>query len=196
MSKITYTDKVDNTVSALPAINKVAAADLNEIKESVNYLYDNVPGWARYDDTQYTTLSPYNFSAETEFTIPNNAGNVINTHIHSTVPFYDGANSKVYAENENDVYIITVAFKAKLSNANGFVEMSMEGGNGTPYDRIKNTIVFPKGNDVEHSYAINFQYYADADVVANGLTLKLLPSHAGSIYEVIYFVQCTQKHTL
>ena len=36
MAKITYTTKIDNQTSALPAVNKVAAADMNEIKTSVN----------------------------------------------------------------------------------------------------------------------------------------------------------------
>lgn len=196
MSKITYTAKADNTISALPEINKVTASDMNEIKTSVNVLYDNLPGWARYDDTQYTALAPYNFAGATAFTIPNNAGNVINTNILSAVPFYNGSEAKVYGENENDVYIITVAFKAKIENANGYVEVFMQGGNGTPYDRIRNTVTFPKGNNIEHSFALNFQYYADEDVIANGLTLKILPSHVGTIYEVIYFIQCTQKHLI
>ncbi len=32
MAKITYTNKTDNQTSVLPAINKVTADDLNEIK--------------------------------------------------------------------------------------------------------------------------------------------------------------------
>jgi len=42
MAKITYTDKEDNTTSSLPAIKKARAADFNEIKTSVNVLYDFV----------------------------------------------------------------------------------------------------------------------------------------------------------
>lgn len=57
MAKIDYTNKVDNQVSELPFINKVTAADMNEIKASVNTLYDERVGWARYDDTQYTSAS-------------------------------------------------------------------------------------------------------------------------------------------
>lgn len=41
MVKIQYTDKVNlNTNSEIPAENKVSAADMNEIKTSVNALYD------------------------------------------------------------------------------------------------------------------------------------------------------------
>ena len=148
-------------------------------------------GWARYDDTQYTSASPYSFTASA-FTVPNNKGNVIDTHIHSDIDYY--ASNKLKAEFENDVYIVTIAFKAKISTANGYIDLYLEGGNGTPYDRVRDAVTFPKGNDVEHTYAKTFQYYADEDVVTNGLSVKMLPSHSGTIYDVIYFIQRTQNH--
>ena len=148
-------------------------------------------GWARYDDTQYTSVSPKTFTT-TEFVVPNNKGNVIDNHIHSNVEYY--ANNKIKAENENDVYLITISFKAKISNANGYMDLFLEGGNGTPYDRIRDILVFPKGANNEHSYAKTFQYYADEDVITNGIEIKIKASHSGSIYDVIYFIQRTQNH--
>ena len=148
-------------------------------------------GWARYDDTQYTSASPYSFST-TDFTIPNNKGNVIDSHIHSDIDYY--SSNKLRAEFENDVYIITIAFKAQISNANGYVDLYLEGGNVTPYDRVKDTITFPKGANSEHTFAKTFQYYADEDVVTNGLSVKMKASHSGNIHDVIYFIQRTQNH--
>lgn len=148
-------------------------------------------GWARYDDTQYTSASPYSFTTAS-FLAPNNAGNIIDNHIHSDIAYY--ANGKVRAEFENDVYFITIAFKAQISNANGYMDLFLEGGNGTPYDRIRETITFPKGANSEHSFAKTFQYYADEDVVTNGLEVKIQASHSGNIHDVIYFIQRTQNH--
>lgn len=148
-------------------------------------------GWARYDDTQYTSASPYSFSTTT-ILVPNNAGNVIDTHIHSDIQYYE--DSFIKAENDGDVYAITIAFKAKLSNANGYLDLFLEGGNGTPYDRVRDTVTFPKGNNTEHVFAKTFQYYADEDVVTNGLEVKIQASDAGSLYDVIYFIQRTQNH--
>lgn len=148
-------------------------------------------GWARYDDTQYTSVSPFAFTT-TAFTIPNNKGFVIDTNINSAIDYY--AANKLRAEFENDVYIVTIAFKAQISNANGHVDIYFEGGNTTPYDRIRDVITFPKGNNVEHTYAKTFQYYADEDVVANGLTIKMKASHSGHIHDVIYFIQRTQNN--
>jgi hypothetical protein len=148
-------------------------------------------GWARYDDTQYTSASPFAFTT-TAFTVPNNKGFVIDTNINSAIDYYAG--NKLRAEFENDVYIVTIAFKASISNANGHVDIYFEGGNGTPYDRLRDVVTFPKGNNQEHTYAKTFQYYADEDVVANGLTIKMKPSHSGHIHDVIYFIQRTQNN--
>jgi hypothetical protein len=74
------------------------------------------------------------------------------------------------------------------------MELYLEGGNGTPYDRIRDIITFPKGNNVEHSYAKTFQYYSDDDVITNGLSIKILASHSGQLHDVIYFIQRTQNH--
>jgi hypothetical protein len=42
MTKILYTDKVDSEIRNVPNINKVTAADMNEIKASVNVNVDNI----------------------------------------------------------------------------------------------------------------------------------------------------------
>ena len=75
-----------------------------------------------------------------------------------------------------------------------YFDIYLQGGNGTPYERVRDIIVFPKGNDVEHTYTKQFQYYSDSDVVTNGLSVKMLPSDSGEIYDVIYFIQRTQVH--
>lgn len=57
MAKIIYTNKVDNQISSLPDVNKITASDVNEIKESVNNLYDLKGGWADYADAT-TSVTP------------------------------------------------------------------------------------------------------------------------------------------
>jgi hypothetical protein len=42
MARITFTDKEDSITNPAPAINKVVAADMNEIKTSVNSIYDTI----------------------------------------------------------------------------------------------------------------------------------------------------------
>jgi len=61
MAKIIYTNKIDNKVSPLPDINKITASDVNQIKESVNSLYDSKGGWADYADAS-TLVTPINLT--------------------------------------------------------------------------------------------------------------------------------------
>jgi len=152
-----------------------------------------VNGWARYDDTEYTSSNKLTLSDGVEVVLPNNAGAVYRSH--PSIAFYNGSTQKVLAINENDVYQITVVFRCSAANANQtYLSLHFEGGNGTPYDRIRSDINFPKGNDVDHDFHQMFQYYTDADFVLNGTDWKIT-SNGGSakIWDVIYFIQRTQN---
>jgi len=154
-------------------------------------------GWARYDDTQYTTSSAFTASyTHGEYTLPNNAGNTIETHLHSTISFYDGITQKVQVENNADVYMCTVTFKAKTPNANAcHMRLQMDSTGATPYERVGKDLFFGKGNDEWHEFHEVFQYYSDADFLANGNRWKIEAVGANAyIANVIIFIQRTQNH--
>ncbi len=153
-------------------------------------------GWARYDDTQYTTSSAFSASMDVEATLPNNAGNKIETHLHSNVSFYNESNQKIQVENNADVYMCTVTFKAKTSNANScHLRLQLDSTAGTPYERVGKDLFFGKGNDVWHEFHEVFQYYADNEFVTNGNRWKIEAVGFGAyISNVIYFIQRTQNH--
>ena len=97
----------------------------------------------------------------------NNAGTVVRSS--DDVDYYNGTTYKVLADQENELYMATVVFKFSSPNANQtFLRLQLEGGNGTPYERLGSDITLPKGNDVEHEFHIVFQYYADDEFVNNG----------------------------
>lgn len=148
-------------------------------------------GWARYDDTQYTSLSKLTLVQDTEVVLSNNGGNVVKSH--SSINFYDSSTQKILGINENDVYIFTVAFKASAANANQtFLEYNLEGSG--QISRVAGTIAYPKGNDEEHVENIMMQYYTDATFVSDGVQLKVNSVGGNSlIWDVIYFIQRTQN---
>lgn len=150
-----------------------------------------IGGWARYDDTTYTPLNKLSLADGVEVVLPNNAGTVYRSH--PSITFYNG--TKILAVNENDVYQMTVVFRYSAANANQtYLSMHFEGGNGTPYDRIKSDIVFAKGNDVTHDFHGVFQYYADADFVTNGTEWRITANGGtAKIWDIIYFIQRTQN---
>jgi hypothetical protein len=151
-------------------------------------------GWTRYDDGQYTSASKLSLALDTEVTLPNNGATVYRSY--TGIDYYNGATNKVLADNENDVYVFTVVFKASTPNANQtFLRLQLDAENGTPYRRVGADIPFPKGNDVTHEEHLMVQYYADSNFVANGSEWKITATGGtAKIWDIIYFIQKTQSY--
>ncbi len=171
--------------------------DVSDITSYINLRTSQKLGWGRYDDTQYTTSSVYTLTvAAGEQRLPNNGGNTIETHLHSSVSFYNSGSGKIQVENDGDVYMCTIVFKAKTANANGTsMRVQLDSTTGTPYERVGKDLFFGKGNDVWHEFHEVFQYYADSDFVTNGNQWNIQAvGNTVSIANVIFFIQRTQNH--
>ena len=149
-------------------------------------------GWTRYDDGQYTSANKLSLVQDAEITLPNNAASVYRSY--DGIDYYNG--TRILADNLNDVYILTVAFKCSAANANQtYLRLQLDAENGTPYERVGVDIAFPKGNDVEHEFHQVFQYYADQNFVDNGSLLRVTPTGGtAKIWDIIYFIQKTQSY--
>ncbi len=149
-----------------------------------------IAGWNRFDDDQYTSVSPLEVFEGTPVVLPNDG--VKFSDSYGSAVFYNPAASEILAINEDDTYIITVTFKAASSNAaNSYMDLSMSGPAG--YDRISETLTFPKGNNVPHNFHRVYQYYADADFITNGAQLEIeVVGATVEVYDIIYFIQRVQ----
>lgn len=145
---------------------------------------DGVVKWVRYDDTEHTVGTPQTFTSF-PFYLDNNAGVEYNPY---ALDLYDG-NTNTWTLEEGSSYILTVAFKAKISNANGYMEVYLECTTDSDYRQVADFIVFPKGNNVEHHYSKVLQFYANSNVAEDGLKIVIDASHTGSVYECKYFIQ-------
>ena len=172
--------------------------DLNSI---VGFMTGSTPGlggsglgWARYDDTQYTTSSFFTVTdGAAAVVIPNNAGNIVNSYINSSVAFYNSTTNKVQMQNQGDVYTMVITFKAKAPNANQtHMDIYLSSTGATPYDRVAKSLTFAKGNNIWENFYESFEFYADADFVANGNQWKIYADGGNvNIAGVIYFIQRT-----
>jgi len=153
-------------------------------------------GWARYIDTQYTSLSPLSLAADTLTQLPNNRGTVIKSH--TSIDFYENdVDSKLVGQNLNDVYLVTVEFKAQAPNANQtHLNLSVENGGGV-IENLDIALGYIKGNATPQIFHNMFQYYIDQDFLDNGATFKI-QSHGGTstIWDIEYFIQRTQNASL
>ena len=153
-------------------------------------------GWARYIDTQYTSLSPLSLAADTLTQLPNNRVTVIKSH--SSIDFYENdVDSKLVGQNLNDVYMVTVEFKAQAPNANQtHLNLSVENGGGV-IENLDIALGYIKGNSIPQIFHNMFQYYIDQDFLDNGATFKI-QSHGGTstVWDIQYFIQRTQNGSL
>jgi len=150
-------------------------------------------GWARYNDTFYVGSDDNTkllLADGVEVTLPNNGGTV--TRSHPSIDFYNSATNKFVGLNENDVYIATVVFKKSAANANQtHLDFRLIDGD---YERIDMSLGFYKGNDETQNQHTIFQYYLDANALANGLTPKVTAAGGtAKIWDIIFFIQRTQN---
>jgi hypothetical protein len=151
-------------------------------------------GWVRWDDDEHTSSSKLTFANGVAALLPNNGATIL-SYLNTPTDLYNPTTGRVYGIAENDTYIFTVIFKASAANAQQtYGELRLEGGNGTPYDRLASTISFPRGNAVEHPFHNVFQYYVDEDFITNG-NFWQLTAVGGDIlvWDIIFFIQRTQS---
>ena len=149
-------------------------------------------GWTRYDDGQYTSANKLSLADGIEIALPNNAASVYRSY--TGIDYYNG--TRILADNLNDVYVLTIAFKCSAANANQtYLRLQLDAENGTPYERVGVDIAFPRGNDVEHEFHQVFQYYADQNFVDNGSLINITSTGGtAKIWDIIYFIQKTQSY--
>ena len=149
-------------------------------------------GWTRYDDGQYTSANKFSLVDGVEISLPNNAASVYRSY--DGIDYYNG--TRITADNLNDVYVLTIAFKCSSANANQtYLRLQLDAENGTPYERVGVDIAFPKGNDVVHEFHQVFQYYVDQNFVDNGSLINVTATGGtAKIWDIIYFIQKTQSY--
>jgi hypothetical protein len=169
------------------------------LREKILDSVATIQGWARYDDTTYTTGSALSVTvAGGEVTLPNNASGSIETHIHSDVAFYNPDEQKIQAENDGDVYCMTITFRARAaanpSTGDGFY-IRLGNTVGTPYSRVRKDFYWPKTDQNWYYFHEVIEYYSDSDFVTNGNAIRIKPNGVNiQIADIIFFIQRTQNH--
>jgi hypothetical protein len=202
----------DLPISQLPPSNTLTGDELfadvqagvtkyTTLKNIAGYVTGSTPGiggsglgWARYDDTQYTTSSFFTVvNSAAAVVLPNNAGYSLTSYMNSSKQFYDGSTKKIQMQNEGDVFSMVITFQAKAPNANQtHIDISLSSTGATPYDRVYKSLVFAKGNNEWENFYEVFNFYADSDFVTNGNQVKIYADGGNvDVAGGIYFIQRT-----
>lgn len=151
----------------------------------------NQLGWNRFDDTVYTSSNKLSLTDGVKVTLPNNGGNTVTSGDYT---FYNTSTNKFLGVNTNDVYMVTIVFRSSAANTNTtHLDFNLEGSGEIA--RVSKTMSYHKGNDVTQDFHNVFQYYTDADFVANGVTPKITAvGGTALIWDIIFFIQRTQRY--
>ena len=190
-----YAVKADSHTSA--EINNLEAstgAIVHDTTEGVGKYYDGTswldvgangaPGWASYNDTQYTSGSPLVLAANTDTPLPNNAGSVVNSQLPSDITsFWDG--STITGRN-GDNLDVQIYFKAESTVANQWLDVWIDIGGGVG-ELYRQTFSFPKGSGVERGimYSLASSYTLNT-WEANGGTVYVRSNGIANIYDIVF----------
>ena len=148
-------------------------------------------GWVRYNDTYWTSENKLPLLDGVEVVLSNNGGSVQRSQ--TGIDYYDTTNYKLIGEIENNVYLLTIVFKASAPNANQ-THLDVYIGEGD-YRRLDVALVFAKGNDETQNFHNVYQYYVDQNFVDNGAQIKIMADGGtAEVWDIIYFIQKTQSY--
>lgn len=164
------------------------------IATALNNMFSEIygrTGWASYTDTQYSSGSPFNLTANTDTVLPNNAGTSVKTQIPTDVTdFYSGG---LITGREGDAIDIMIYFKAKPSAADQEIDVWIDIG-GSVGELYRQTFSFPKGSGVERGilYALPSAYTLNT-WETNGGTVYIRSDAACEIYDINFNFDRTHK---
>lgn len=148
-------------------------------------------GWGQYQDTQYTSGSPFSVAAATDTVLPNNAGAVIESQKPADVTtFYNGS---VITGRAGDGILISIDCKLLPTNAGTTTAefwFDIGGAVGELYRRI---VTFPKGAGVERPLNFSVSGYTLDTWEANGATVYVRSNNTMDVYDIRYVITRTHK---
>ena len=191
MTKIIYTTKIDNQTSALPAVNKVAAADMNEIKTSVNSLYDSKGGWVDYEDSA-TSGTPINLTQNvwTDLTNDKAGSGTVTTYKPSFVTgdlWSSATNSLIFTElGSGKIMIVRNDFDITAGAANTRLDARLY------FPDTGKTVEFMHDNITSNNdlvrYSRTTQLFTHTNVLTSGCKIQVRVDKSGCTATVENFL--------
>ena len=152
-------------------------------------------GWARYVDTEFNSSNKITLQDQVQIPLPNNSGTIYKSS--ESLEYYNSQTQKLSPDHLNDVYSVSIMFKASASNANQ-THLDLEfqhGANPTLVENLSSVISFYKGNDEEQKQYLKYSFYVDSNVLNLGASIHI-NSHGGTakIWDIQYFIEKTQSY--
>jgi hypothetical protein len=176
MAKITFTNKTDNSTSALAEIYKVTAANVNEIKTSVNALYDTLGGFVCYEDTT-TAVTPINLGVDTYTDLTNDkAGSgTLTTYKPSYVTgdLWDSATNTIDVSEipVGSVVLVRVDYDITTGSANTRMDSRLYFPDNSKSLEFSHDTIASSGTEVRYSRTT--QFFVNEAIKTTGVKIQV-----------------------
>jgi hypothetical protein len=187
MAKITFTNKTDNQTSALAEIYKVTASNVNEIKTSVNAIYDDQGGFAFYEDTA-TSATPINLTADTWEDLTNNkAGTGTETTYKPTYitgDLWDSATNTIDLSEVpvGKVLLIRNDYDITTGSANTRMDSRLYFPDTTKSVEFAHDLIATSGDEVRYSRTT--QFFVTSAIKTSGVKIQVKVDKSGATARV------------
>lgn len=184
MAKIAYSSKSDNNTTALPEINKVTAANMNEIKTSVNAVYDTLGGFAFYEDAA-TSVTPIAVVADTWTDLTNDkAGSgTLTTYKPSYVSgeLWDSATNTIDLDElaNGKVVLVRTDFEYSPSSNNQHIDARLYFPDVPKELHFLHATIGSHHED--HHFVHTSMFYVEPNIQTSDVKIQLQSSGNGSI---------------
>lgn len=151
-------------------------SNINSLFTRVEYLEHRM-GWAFYDDSEYTEVSPLNVNnASVQLTIDEQGSSNLTGYLPNNTSFF--SNDKITPENVGDTYALRLDFKAKGSTPSDKFDVFIDIGGSNPiiFDQ---SVEINKGSGVEQRYNLSIVVFSLNTFVANGGAIYLDTTETG-----------------
>lgn len=187
MAKITFTNKTDNQTSELAEIYKVTASNVNEIKTSVNAIYDDQGGFAFYEDTA-TSTTPINLTADTWVDLTNNkAGTGTETTYKPTYitgDLWDSATNTIDLSEVpvGKVLLIRNDYDITTGSANTRMDSRLYFPDTTKSVEFAHDLISSSGDEVRYSRTT--QFFVTSAIKTSGVKIQVKVNKSGATARV------------
>lgn len=162
-----------------------------ETYSTISAAFNGATGWADYDDTQYTSGSPFSIVGNTDYLLPNDGGSGVTSQtpndlnaLATIVASGAGYDTLKINGRNGDAIIYTIDLKCVPTNAGTtYIEFWIDigGAVGELYRRI---VSFPKGNGIVRPITLTTLAYTLNTWEANGGSIYVRANGSADLYDI------------
>lgn len=149
-------------------------------------------GWLYIQDGRYVSATPKSISNGVKTKIDFDLSQLAYTAGVELVLGYNETTDRFMPTAVNEVFLASIRFKVKPSNATGHLDVMVESPTAAFNPIVAETLTFSKANGEEHFFALVQPIFISADVLTNGLEIYITPDGTNiTLYDYSVFVQKT-----